>query len=70
MVQMLTRLGRAIAQLPRRLLAAAGWAHMEPTGLGVGAVHTGDLDEMEAERRQRRETWRREDDKDPPADPG
>jgi hypothetical protein len=59
------RLARFVGQAPRRLLAAAGWAHMEPTGLGLGGVHTGHADELEAARRRRRETWRRED--DPPA---
>ena len=67
MVKVVARWVGEIARLPRRLLAAAGWAHMEPTGLGAGEVHTGDLDEMEAERRQRRETWRREDDDSPQA---
>jgi hypothetical protein len=65
MANLLTRLGRGVTQLPRKLLAAAGWAHMEPTGLGVGPVHTGDLDEIEAERRRRHETWRRPDDEEP-----
>lgn len=68
MASVLSRLGRSVAQLPRRLLAAAGWAHMEPTGLGVGSVHSGDLDEMETERRQQREAWRRRDDEDATSD--
>jgi len=68
MVNALSRLGRSVASLPRRLLAAAGWAHMEPTGLGAGPVHTGDLDELEAERRQRQETWRRPGDEEPRSD--
>jgi hypothetical protein len=41
---------------------------MEPTGLGVGSVHSGDLDEMETERRQQREAWRRRDDEDATSD--
>jgi hypothetical protein len=65
------RLARAwpkIAGLPRRLLAAVGWVYTspEPTGLGLGQVHMGDLDETEAERRSERETWRRSE--EPPAD--
>lgn len=61
-MKILSRIGHAIARLPRRLLAAAGWAQMEPMGLGVGEVHTGDSDAIEAERRRQRETWRRKDD--------
>jgi len=67
MANVVSRLARGVAHLPRRLLASAGWSHMEPTGLGVGAVHTGDADEMEAERRRERETRRREKDEDRPA---
>lgn len=67
MTTFLSRLGRGIARLPRRILAAAGWAQMEPMGLGVGKPATGDLDEMETQNRQRRETWRQPEDKDPPA---
>ena len=64
MIKILSRVGHEIARLPRRMLAAAGWAHMEPMGLGAGEIHTGDLDDLEAERRRRRETWRREGDED------
>jgi hypothetical protein len=53
---------RSIARIPGRLVGAVGWVHtMEPTGLGAGKPHIGNLDEIEAERRQQREVWRREE---------
>ena len=62
---------RFIAGSPRRLLAAVGWVHtMEPMGLGAGKPHIGDLDEIEAERREQREVWRRDEEgpSEPPRD--
>ena len=65
MASFLSRLAHGIARIPRRLLAAAGWAQMEPTGFGVGSTQASDPDEMEAGRRQERETWRKSDDGPP-----
>lgn len=67
MANFLSHVARGLTQLPRRLLAAAGWAQMEPTGFGVGPTQPRELDEMETERRQERETWRKTDDEGPPA---
>ena len=60
MTNLRRRLGRGLAQLPRRILAAAGW----PTASGVGYQTPGGLDEIEAERRRQREVWRRGVDED------
>jgi hypothetical protein len=67
-MELLTSAARKIAGLPRRLLAAVGWIYTspEPTGLGLGHVHMGDLDETEDERRHEREMLRRPE--EPPAD--
>ncbi len=67
MANVLSRLASGVAHLPRRILDASGWAHLEPTGYGAGPVHTEDLDELEAKRRREREAWRQRDD-DPPPD--
>ena len=66
MASLLSRLAHGVARIPRRLLAAAGWAQMEPRGFGVGSTQATDLDEMEAGRRTERETWRKSDDEAPP----
>jgi len=55
------RIARFIERLPGRLVRAVPWAHMEPTGLGAGRVHTEDLDELERQRRQAHESQRRND---------
>lgn len=67
-MDLLSRVGRMIAGLPERILRIVGrpFTSPEPTGIGRGQVHMGDLDEREAERRRERETWRRPE--DPPAD--
>lgn len=59
----LSRAWRAIARLPGSLLRVVGrpFTSPEPTGIGRGEVHLGDLDEREAERRSERETLRREE---------
>jgi hypothetical protein len=67
MANVVSRLARGIARIPKRLLAAAGWPYLEPTGFGVGTTHTGDIEEIEAEQRHERETWRRAEDEHPPA---
>jgi hypothetical protein len=69
MANLFRRLTEGIASIPGRVLRAAGWAHMEPTGYGAGPVHEGDLDEIEAERRRQREAWRRGVDEDEPPKP-
>lgn len=65
MANFLSRVMHALARLPRRILAAAGWPYLEPTGFGVGTTHTGEVEELEAERRRERETWRKPDDEFP-----
>jgi len=60
MTNLLRRLGGGLAQLPGRILAAAGW----PAAAGVGVTPTGGLDEAEAKRRRQREVWRRGADED------
>ena len=66
MANVISRIARGITRLPRRILAAAGWAYQEPAGFGVGTSHTGDVDDLETERRLQREALRRADDQDPP----
>ena len=67
-MDLLSRVRRMIAGLLGSFLAVVGrpFTSPEPTGLGLGKVHMGDLDETEAERRRERETWRRPE--EPPAD--
>lgn len=60
MAELLRRLSRGLAQLPGRILAAAGW----PTAAGVGVTNTGGVDELEAKRRREREAWRQGVDED------
>jgi hypothetical protein len=61
-MRILSGVWRTIARIPRRLLGAVGWVHtMEPMGLGAGRPHIGDLDEIEAERRLRREVLRQDE---------
>lgn len=69
MANLVARVIRSIGRLPRRLLASAGWAQQEIPGLGAGGVHTRDVDEMEADRRKDRETWRQVEDQEPPNKP-
>jgi len=62
-MDVLSRAWRKIARLPGRLLRVFGrpFTSPEPTGIGRGEVHFGDLDDREAERRRERETARRGD---------
>ena len=70
MANPLRRLATGIVNLPGRILRATGWwAHMDPPSLGVGPMHTSDLDEMEAARRRERETWRQGADEDDASKP-
>jgi hypothetical protein len=64
----LNRLVKAITAIPGRVLRAAGWAHMEPAGLGVDTDARTDVEEIEAERRRQREVARTGvDEGEPPA---
>ena len=67
MPDFVARVARLVARLPGRLVSAAGWAHLEPVGLGVGTVHTLDVEGIERERRRDRELERRADEWRPTA---
>jgi hypothetical protein len=61
----LARARRMIAAIPgriRRAIPWLPWAHLEPSGLGVGSGPAEDLDEREARKRRERETWRTTED--------
>jgi hypothetical protein len=57
------QLASSIATLPRRILKTFGWGTQSPSG------SYSDADELEAERRHERETWRQGVAEDDPAPP-
>ncbi len=67
MANVLVRLAHGIGRLPQRILGAAGWTHMEPTGLGAGPLQPKDPDEAETRDRRAREVWRKADDEERPS---
>ena len=70
MANLLTRMAHGVAQVPHRILVAAGWARMEPAGLGVSPAPASDVDEMETRRREGQEVLRQGSEDERPPDPG
>ena len=68
MANFLSRLAHGVAQVPHRVLVAAGWAQMEPAGLGVTPAPT-DLDAMEDRRREEQEVLRQGSEEERSPDP-
>jgi hypothetical protein len=70
MANFLSRMAHGVAGIPHRILVAAGWAQMEPAGLGVTPVPTEDLEERETRRREEQAVLRQGADEERPPDPG
>jgi len=58
MANLLSRVMQGIRRIPRRILSAMGWTHVETPGGSVDLMWGGDADALEAKRRCERETWR------------